>query len=446
MGTVSTNLTGSDPIAALLSVAPVNGTGHTLAGLGPLREQARASFLAHGLPTKRDESWRYTDLRRLRDADFRLVTAADSGLPVTVPEMLASPAVSPMRLVFVNGAFRADLSQMQQGTVGVAVQSLAAAFRRGQHNAVIERSLQAMQPLAALPMVALNTALFEDGLVIVAEPEVLDTVWIEAIFIGGGETPVAFAPRHCIQVGEGSRVVLIEQHVSLPGSGYFANAVLQADLQAGAALHHYRLVDCAKGAINALTTAVNVDANASYEGFSLLTGHGFSRLESQIMLNGRKAACTLGSAYHADGDDVCDNTTWVEHRAPQTKSRQVYRGVIDDKAHAVFQGRVLVTREADEADGHQLSKALLLSDEAEIDQKPALEIYADNVKCSHGAATGSLDQRALFYLRSRGLPEEVARQLLVDGFLAEALQEVSLEDIRLALQERSAPSMRQSQP
>lgn len=436
----------SEPLASLLGAASP-GSADRLGWLAQAREQARAAFLAHGLPTRQDENWRYTDLKRLRDNDFRLVTEAEAARSVTLPETLLPQSANRLRLAFVNGAYRADLSQTDAVPGGITVLSLAAAIAQGRLREVIERNLGGVADSNTSPMVALNTALFEDGVVIVAEPGLSEPVWIETVFAGGADVSVAYSPRHFVSIGAGSRLVLTEQHIGSGDAPYFANPVMQVDLQPGARLSHYRTVDSPRASSNTITTAVSVGDDATYENVSLIGGHGLNRIETRVALNGAGASCTVSAGYRATGNDLCDNTTLVEHLAPNTTSRQVFRGVIDDTAHAVFQGRVLVARGADGADGHQLSKALLLSDEAEIDQKPALEIFADNVKCSHGAAAGSLDKGALFYLRSRGLPEAIARRLLIEGFLAEALQEVSIDDVRVALRERAAatPIVRQDQ-
>lgn len=436
----------SEPLASLLGTTSPGWADHP-DWLAQAREQARMAFLASGLPTKQVESWRYTDLKRLRDGDFRLVTEAETARAVALPATLVPQTANRLRLVFVNGAYRADLSQTEGAPAGVTVLSLAAAIAQGRLTEVIERNLGSALDTTALPMVALNTALFEDGLVIVAEPGLIEPVWVEAVFAGGADAAVGYSPRHFVGVGAGSRLVLTEQHISSGAAPYFANPVTQVDLQPGAVVSHYRTVDSSNTSSNTITTTVNVGDDATYENVSLIGGHGFNRIETRVALVGGGASCTVSAGYRATGNDLCDNTTLIEHLAPNTTSRQVFRGVVDDAAHAVFQGRVLVARGADGADGHQLSKALLLSDDAEIDQKPALEIFADNVKCSHGAATGSLDKGALFYLRSRGLPEPIARRLLIEGFLAEALQEVSLEEVRAALRERAAvtPVVKQGQ-
>ena len=258
----------------------------------------------------------------------------------------------------------------------------------------------------------------------------------------GRPHPVACALRHIVRIGEGARLGIVEHHVALPGEAAFANSVMQIELERGASLRHYRVIDGSPDAANAITTFVDADEEAQYEAFALIVGGGFNRVETTVELEGARAVCRIGGAYAVGGDDVCDNTTLVAHRAPKTTSRQVFRGVIDDHAHAVFQGRVIVDRAAQEADGHQLSKALLLSETAEIDQKPALEIFADNVKCSHGAAAGQLDPTAMFYLRSRGLSEAIARQMLLEGFLAEVLLEISDEEVRRQLSERIVAAVR----
>jgi Fe-S cluster assembly protein SufD len=415
----------ADPFAAVIAAAG-SGAGGRLAAF---RQRAAADYLARGLPTRRDESWKYTDLKRLQGVAFRAAAAADMAQPVG-----SLPALLPVerhgaRLVFVNGRLRTDLSAMGDLPPGVSIRPIAEAIGTDGD------ALLAAGALTALPMASLNAAMFADG-VLIDVAAATEEAWLEVVSIGGGEA-VAVALRHVVRVSAGGRLGLIEHHLT---GGGFANSVMQIALADGAALRHYRLIgdgsDEAGNGTTVLTTTADVGAAGRYEAFALSLGSGFTRVETDVRLDGAAAACQIAGAYAIDGRAFCDNTTNVWHGRPRTTSRQVYRGAIDGEGHAVFQGRIVVEPGAQGTDGHQLSKALLLSDTAEIDQKPALEIFSDDVKCSHGAAAGQLDAQALFYLRSRGLPEATARQMLLEGFLADVLVEITDEAIRGALGER----------
>lgn len=433
----------ADPFAALLAAAERNGAPPAL---GAVRRRAAATYRARGLPTRRDESWRYTDLKRLRQIDLRRATGADVTAPragqalARLPKLCAATAA---RLVFVNGGYRADLSSLAAVPAGVRVRPLAEAIADDPANVVGALEADHGAAAAELPLIALNTALFADGTLIeVADGcgAAGDEAAIELVSIGDG-TAVASALRHVVRVGTGGRLAIIEHHLADGGEDGFANGVMQVALAEGATLRHIRVIEGGGALMSVLTTQVDVAGDAAYESFALTLGGGFSRNETSVRLNAPRAACRIAGAYAIGGRDLCDNTVNVWHRCPKTTSRQVFKGVIDGAAHAVFQGRIVVERGAEEADGHQLSKALLLSDEAEIDQKPALEIFADNVKCSHGAAAGQLDATAMFYLRSRGLPEALARRMLLEGFLADVLLELSDEAARQTLAERIAAAV-----
>jgi Fe-S cluster assembly protein SufD len=335
--------------------------------------------------------------------------------------------------VFVNGGYRADLSSLGVLPARVSVVSLAQKMSGDGYAGLVEDSASAHNPL-----IALNTAMLGDGVVVSVGNGMGQDAWLEMVFIGGGSPAIAYALRHVVRLGEAARLGIVEHHIAVPGEAAFANSVIQIELERGASLHHYRLIDGGPESAGVITSIVRAHDEAQYEAFALIVGGGLNRVETTVDLEGARASCRIGGAYAAGGGEVCDNTTLVAHRAPKTTSRQVFRGVVDDHAHAVFQGRVIVDRAAQEADGHQLSKALLLSETAEIDQKPALEIFADNVKCSHGAAAGQLDPAAMFYLRSRGVPEAIARRMLLEGFLAEVLLEVSDEEVRRELTDRVA--------
>jgi Fe-S cluster assembly protein SufD len=398
------------------------------------RRRGHEVFLDSGLPTRKLSNWKYTDLSSLRGVHF---LAPDAQLPAIGADKLPSAFAAQdrvPRLVFVNGRFQPELSLTESLPDGLHVASARDA---------VEDDLRVMQErlghpinFDSGPMVALNTALFRDGAFITVDGGT-SAGWIELVFVTGGNvSPTIVSPRSIFVVGEHAQLGIVEHHLSLTGERYVANSVTDIQLDRSARLLHHRFVAVDSHAVDISVTRAELSTGAAYENCNLVLSGGLTRLESQVHLKGDGAEACLSGAYIVNREDHCDNTVFVEHGAPHTRSRQVFKGIIDDKGRGVFQSKVLVDRCAHHADGSQLSKALLMSDEAEIDQQPALEIFADEVKCSHGAACGHVDGEALFYLRSRGLSEQVARQLLLQGFLEDVLAEVSLDAIRDVLRAR----------
>lgn len=412
-------------------------------GTGPLtpvadwRREGASRFAVLGLPTRRLEGWRYTDLAALRATTFRAAGEDDLRRFEGALPLLGDDHPERLRLVFVNGLLHPALSRLHAPVPGVNVTSLAAAgdlaedlrSRLGREAAADDDDQ---------PMPALNAALMRDGALIhvgrgidVARP-------IELVFIGGvGDGPVGYHPRHLIVLEPGSSASLIETHTGGGADRYLANHVTRIVVGESARLRHYLLQSEGTDGYHIATRHAAIAAGARYEAFALTLGGRLTRNEITVTLDGAKAESVLAGAYLLRGKEHCDNTLVSEHRVPHTACRQVFKGVLDDSARGVFQGRIVVHRDAQHSDGHQLSKALLLSDAAEIDQKPELEIYADDVKCSHGAAAGQLDADELFYLRARGIPEGQARRLLIEGFLAEVFDEIAEPDLHAAFTARA---------
>ncbi|MGH6947970.1 MAG: Fe-S cluster assembly protein SufD, partial [Kiloniellales bacterium] len=359
------------------------------------------------------------------------------------------PETAPHRLVFVDGRFAPRLSDIGALPEGVTLTGLAYLLTTAPD--LLEGTLGEIAQGPDQPLLDLNTALIEDGLVLFVPAGRRLERSIEAIFLcGGSETASASHPRLLVQLGENSEALLIERHYGLaqhglaqhglaqhglaqPGlaqSAYFANAVTEFTLDAGARLGHCRIVAAATDGLHVATLQGRIAAGARYDGFTLTLGAGLTRNEARLSLDGPEAFAGLHGAYLLGGSQHCDTTTEIRHRSPHTSCREVFKGVIDGNARAVFQGRLVVERDAQKTDGHQLAKALLLSDTAEFDAKPELRIYADDVKCSHGAAAGEIDREALFYLTTRGLPKKAAERLLVEAFLGEAIDEIATEALR----------------
>lgn len=364
------------------------------------REAAAARLRAGGWPTRRDEAWHYTDLAAgLRG--FALGPAPAVEVAAELPEG--------QRVVFVNGRFDAARSTAPDwvGRLGGA----AADTARGG------------------VVVALNTALAEDGVAITLAPgQQGGTLFLLTLAAGRGETMPAIAPRHRIALGAGATLTLIE---TARGEGSYLHApVFEVELGEGARLNHYRLQDESGEAVHVATVFAEIAGGAGYESFTLNRGARLSRNETHARLTGPAADVHLNAAQLLNGTQHGDVTTVVRHDAPDCASRQTVKSVLAGAARGVFQGRIEVDRIAQKTDGYQMNQALLLSDEAEIDSKPELEIFADDVKCSHGATIGALDPEQLFYLRSRGVPAAEAKSILIRAFLDEALEPVTDEAAR----------------
>ena len=409
--------------------------GASLPWLAALREESIARFTSLGLPTRRVEAWKYTDLRPLARAEYSAPSRrAEAGV------VLPAPVAEGHRLVFVDGGYRADLSTLRPLPKGARLLPLSAALDSMPDLLAAHLRRAADEDDAALP--ALNMALMEDGAVLWLEPGVVVEAPIEMLFLaGGGEAAVAYHPRSLIVAEAGSRATVIERHA---GSGdYFANSVLEARLGAGASLRHYKLLEAGDGGIHLSATRARLEAEARYDAFVLSASARIGRNEIAVVLDGEGAECQIDGAYMLRGRSHVDNAITIVHAQPRTISRESYKGVLDDRARAIFQGRIVVREDAQKSDGRQVNRTLLLSDTAEIDSKPELEIYADDVKCSHGATTGALDEEALFYMRSRGLPEDEARGILVGAFVNEVIDDIADETVRADFTARAAALLSQ---
>lgn len=385
--------------------------------LGTLRADAAVHFAARGFPTRRVEQWKYTDLAAVAQAHF--------AEPLTMVEgALALPvANAPHRAVFVDGRFRADLSTLDglAFRVGGLAQDLAAA----------EAHLGALAKPESEPLAALNTMLFEDGLFIDV-PDGVDGGLLELVSIAVDPgRPFAFHPRHLIRLGAGAKLTLIE---TATGRGQcLHNPVFEIEVAEGATFTHGRLLQEEATVFHLSTIYATIAADGIYDNFTVAAGARLTRNEIHAALTGPRAACHMNGAQMAAEGQHVDTTTSLDHAAPDCASRQTYKTVLTGRSRGVFQGKILVRREAQKTDGYQMNQALLLSDDAEIDSKPQLEIYADDVKCSHGATVGALDADSLFYLRARGIPESQAKAMLVEAFLHEAVETVTDETLRGAL-------------
>jgi Fe-S cluster assembly protein SufD len=395
--------------------------------LEALRAMGAAAFQQAGLPGQRQEAWKYTGLNRLKSLTFEPSIPPrhpDTPPPPTGMVVVAGLTGMAHRLVFIDGYLdetRSSLSAMPHGVVLAGLADILVARPN-----LAEPLLGKIADLSRRPMVALNTGWIADGLVLIVPRGITVGEPIEVTYLSSDvEMPVCY-PRLLVSLGENAGAVIVERHA---GRG-FTNAVSEITLAAGANLGHYVVHDEPAESLSLENLSVRVGRDGSYRGFGLTLGGALVRRDIEAVLEGQGASTELDGAYLVDGDRHADTTILVDHKAPHCRSRQTQKGVIDGHGRAVFQGKILVRPDAQKTDGAQLSRTLLLSPGAEIDVKPELEIYADDVKCSHGAAVGRLDADALFFLRARGIPEREARALLIEGFIGGALDEIAEPAVR----------------
>ncbi|GBR00692.1 Fe-S cluster assembly protein SufD [Acetobacter oeni] len=392
------------------------------------RKAAAGDLALTGLPGPRVEAWHYTSLRALNSYIFNEPDTCfnESAVQVILRSLIPqSGCLEPLpRLVLVNGR------------VVPALSSPAASLPEGVTFSAFSGSpdfgMQASPQRD--PLVALNTALAVDGIKLVVEPRVKAGRILLISLAMSSSGAISFHPRHSVTLGEGASLTLIEIAAGSEGPGaYFHNPVLSCSVAEGAHLEHIKLQREAADAIHLATVYADIASHATYESFTLGLGAVLARHEVHATLRGSHAGVHVNGAQLLGSGQVGDITSVITHGAPDCISRQTVRNVLTDRARAVFQGKVLVERVAQKTDGYQMNQALLLSPTAGIDAKPELEIYADDVKCSHGATVGALDEEQLFYLRSRGIPDAGARQMLVEAFLTEAADLVQDEVAHAAL-------------
>jgi Fe-S cluster assembly protein SufD len=397
--------------------------------LPELRRAAMERFARVGFPTSRDEEWRFTPVGPIAHAEF------SPAAPATVPRAALVPflfghAEWP-QLVFVNGKLAPELSSVPELPPGVRVGSLAAALQTDP--ALVEPHLSRYASPETTAFTALNTALMRDGAFVhVADGTSLELP-VHLLFVTPAGSTGAAHPRNLIVVERGARASVVESYVGLGGGAYFTNAVTEVYSGEDAWTEHTRLQREGDGAYHVGLTQVAQARGSHYRSFTLAMGAAISRHNLHVQLNAAGIETLMYGLYLARGEQVVDNHTAIFHDHPNCNSWEVYKGVLEDRSRAVFNGKVFVKPEAQKTDAKQTNRNLLLSDTAKVDTKPQLEIFADDVKCTHGATVGFLDPAAQFYLRSRGVPADAARRLLTYAFAAEVVNEVALEPVRQEL-------------
>ena len=398
------------------------------AWLRELRERGAARFAALGFPTVRQEEWRFTNVAPIADTPFRLAektptNAAELTSRVRIPETAA-------RIVILNGRFAPELSSLDKLPRGLVAGSLAIAIANNRP----EVAHLGQTTWEHAPFVALNTAFLEDGAFVAIAANAVIEHPIHLIVINGGAGKTMAHPRTLIVAGANSQARVAQTFLGAAGEAHFTNVVTEVAAGENAILDLYtdqREIDTA---FHIAALYIQLQRNAVVKSRAVTLGGRLVRNDIVGVLGGEGAHVSLDGVYLVDGDRLVDNHTTIDHALPHCTSHELYKGILDGKSKAVFNGRIIVREDAQKTDSKQTNRALLLSDEAVINSNPQLEIFADDVKCTHGAAIGQLDEEAMFYLRARGLTERDARYMLIHAYAGEVLEGITVEPLRQQLE------------
>ena len=419
----------AESFAAVKRALPGAGT------VGALREDAFRRFEAEGLPHRRVEEWKYTDLRALMREAKPLAGLPDAAAKARAKAAFATlAAVDARRIVFVDGVLVPELSDLGRLEVGLTIGSMAQALTAGDRDLLAH--LGRLVPTDDVA-VALNTAFMGDGALIHVAPGAALAQPIHLVFVNAGSEAASVFARSLVVIEDGARAMLLESHVGCSeASDHQLNAVLELKVGDAAHVDHVKITGEGAGALHVSTLMAAVGAHARFNEFLFTTGGGVVRNQVFVRFGGEGTVAGIRGATLLKGRQHADTTLVAEHVAAECTSREVFKSVLDEHGRSVFQGKIIVRPHAQKTDAKMATHALLLSDTAEADNKPELEIFADDVQCGHGATSGALDQELLFYLKARGIPAKEAEALLIQAFVGEAVEGIEHAGLRDALIDR----------
>jgi Fe-S cluster assembly protein SufD len=395
--------------------------GRDLPWLQNLRESAFARFCEVGFPTTHDEDWRFTNVSPIAKTSFEL--SRDATVTKQEVKRLGVAGLG-CQLIFVNGQFSREFSAIGQLPAGVSVNSLAEEISANSNS--VESHLGRYLDTHRDSFSALNTAFAEDGGYVHVRRGVVLTDPIYLLFIStANDKPLMSHPRNLIVIENEAQATIVEDYVSIGETAAFSNTATELIAGENAMVSHYMIEREHRQAFNISTLRIQQGRSANVSSHSVLLGGGLVRNNVHPVLAGEGGECLINGLFIGNGHQHLDNYMQVEHASPHCASRQFYNGILDDHAHGVFHGRIIVHKDAQKTDAKQTNRNLLLADDSRIDTKPQLEIYADDVKCTHGATIGQIEENALFYLRSRGIDEISARKLLLLAFANECLDRMA---------------------
>ncbi|MCC6916740.1 Fe-S cluster assembly protein SufD [Nitrosomonas sp.] len=401
---------------------------HSVSYLDQLKADALNCVESLRLPTIRDEEWRFTDISSLRATPFPRASAATLPVSDNQADTFLDEAVC--KLVFIDGRYVPGLS-VQTADNSITVSSLSGLTGT---SSVAEQYLGRLADFQENVFVALNTALMHEGVCVIVPADVAVKVPVHILYISSRKEVTVY-PRCLVVAESGASVTVIEEYVALHEGVSLTNSVTEMYLKDSARVNHIRVQRESPQAFHIANSSALVAKSAQYDSISLALGAHISRFDQKITLAGENAGCEVDGLALIAGRQLADTHTFIDHANPHCRSRQLHKCIMDDSAHGVFSGKIMVRPHAQLTDARQLNRNLLLSDRARVDTKPQLEIFADDVKCAHGATVGQLDRESLFYLQSRGLTETVARNLLTYAFGGEVISRVTVPSLRQHLEQ-----------
>ena len=410
---------------------------HGPSWLQRLRANAMERFEELGFPSVKDEEWKYTNVAAIAKIDFKPGTSPKAASPGSDAKDLASlgsPETAASQLVFVNGKLRKALSAVNGLPQQVVAMDLSEAIADERYGEIVGSNLARQADYVANGFTALNTAFISDGAFVYIPKDAVVETPIQLLFVSdGAAVNAANFPRILVVAEENSSATLIESYVSTDDTVYFTNAVVEIALKDGARLEHYKTQRESLEAFHIATTMADLGPNSTYDSTTITFGARLSRHDYGVTMDHEGVECWVDGLYLVTASQHTDTHSVIDHRKPHCTSHQLYKGILDGKSRAVFNGKVFVRHDAQKTDAMQTNKNLLLSNEARVDTKPQLEILADDVKCAHGAAVGQIDEDQLFYLETRGIHPDLSRNLLTYGFAEEVIGKIKVDSIRAEL-------------
>ncbi|MFN2531823.1 MAG: Fe-S cluster assembly protein SufD [Pyrinomonadaceae bacterium] len=397
-----------------------------------VRESAMDRFQALGFPSVTEEEWRYTNLAQLVKSQFEPAVRESEAIDASA---FSYPETIGAHIVLVDGFYREELSAAA-GLADVVVIDLFQAIADGRYGKLVREYLARNAGYHDNGLAALNTAFLQSGVLILVPKNVKIDSPIQITCIANGRrAEAANFPRALVVMEQNSSATFVERYASVGQKQYFTNSVVEVVVKDGACLDHYRLQQESADAFHVGMTAVELGRTSSYTATSITLGARLSRHDIRVMMDHEGANCHVDGLYVVGSNQHADTHSVIDHKQPYCSSRQLYKGILDGNGRAVFNGKIFVRHGAVKTDAIQTNKNLLLSQSARVDTKPQLEIFADDVKCAHGAAVGQLDEDELFYLKTRGINPELARNLLTYGFAEEVIEKIAVESIKAELNE-----------
>jgi Fe-S cluster assembly protein SufD len=399
------------------------------AWLASARTAAARQLQAEGFPTTRDEEFRFTNVAPIA---ARAYPAADVPASRAALEALRAdarvPGLDAHELVFVNGRFAPELSAIERLPAGVRLTTLASSI--GADGALVESLWGRTIKFPMQGFTALNTALAADGALLVVDPEVVVERPIHVVFLSSAAAPFGAHVRNLVRVGRHAQVRIVESYTGQAGQEYFTNAITEIAGGDESRIEYCRVQRESMAAHHVSGTHIHLGRAAVFASESLSLGGAIVRNDVNAVLGAEGIHCTVNGLYLVDGDRLVDNHTTIDHAKPHCESHELYKGILDDRGRGVFNGKIFVRQDAQKTDAKQTNQVMLLSDDATIDTKPQLEIFADDVKCTHGATIGQLDAAQMFYLKSRGIGDAHARAILLHAFAADIVERIEVDALR----------------